>query len=95
MTARGFKFGNIDLYKSDAVKFIIDEDNKTLISPFRAIDGLGDIVAKKIVEEREKGSFISIEDLQKRGKVSQTLVDKMRLMGILNDLPESSQLSLF
>lgn len=95
MTARGFKFGNIDLYRSDSMNFIIDSDKKTLIPPFRTIDGLGDIVARKIVEEREKGDFISIEDLQKRAKVSQTLIDKMRIMGILNNLPESSQLSLF
>jgi DNA polymerase-3 subunit alpha (Gram-positive type) len=94
-TARGFKFGNIDLYKSDSTKFIIDDDNKTLIPPFRTIDGLGDIVAKKIVEERDISSFFSIEDLQNRAKVSQTLIDKMRIMGMLSDMPETSQLSLF
>ena len=49
----------------------------------------------KIVEEREKGTFLSIEDVQKRGKVSQTLIDKMKTMGILDDLPDSNQLSLF
>ena len=42
MTARGYKFGNIDLYKSDSFKFLIDEDNKTLIPPFISIDGLGE-----------------------------------------------------
>ncbi len=94
-TARGFKFGNIDLYKSDGMHFVIDEDNKTLIPPFRTIDGLGDTVANKIVSEREKGDFVSIEDLQRRGKVSTTLIDKMRLLGILDGMPESSQLSLF
>ena len=92
-TARGFKFGNIDLYKSDAVNFVIEGD--TLIPPFRAIDGLGGVVANKIVEEREKGNFISIEDFQKRGKVSQTIIDKMRVMGILKDMPETNQLTLF
>jgi DNA polymerase-3 subunit alpha (Gram-positive type) len=95
MTARGFKFGQIDLYKSDSMKFVIATDGKTLIPPFRAIDGLGDTVAKKIVEEREKGIFISIEDLQKRAKVSQTLIDKMRTMGILKDMPDTNQLTLF
>ena len=95
MTARGYKFSGIDLNKSDSHKFIIEEDKKTLIPPFRAIDGLGDTVAKSIVEEREKKSFLSIEDLQKRCKVSTTLIEKMRLMGVLKDLPESSQLSLF
>ena len=72
-----------------------DDDQKTLIPPFRTIDGLGDIVAHKIVEERELSPFFSIEDLQNRGKVSQTLIDKMRIMGILSDMPETSQLSLF
>lgn len=95
-TARGFKFGNVDINKSDSKNFLIDEnDDKVLIPPFRTIDGLGDTVAKKIVEEREKGSFLSIQDLQKRGKISGTIIDKMRIMGILDGMDESSQLSLF
>ncbi|MBE6144728.1 MAG: PolC-type DNA polymerase III [Firmicutes bacterium] len=95
MTARGLKFANIDLNRSDALNFKVDTDNMTLIPPFRTIDGLGDTVAQKIVEERQKGEFLSIEDLQKRGKVSGTLIDKMRSMGILDGMDESSQLSLF
>ena len=50
---------------------------------------------KEKKQEREKSKFISVEDIQLRGKVSQTLIDRMRMMGILNQLPESSQLSLF
>ncbi|MDD6223456.1 MAG: PolC-type DNA polymerase III, partial [bacterium] len=94
-TARGIQFGPIDINRSQALKFIIDDDNQTLIPPFRCIDGLGDTVANNIVAERESKPFLSIEDLQKRAKVSQTLIDKMRMMGILNDLPESSQMTLF
>lgn len=94
-TARGFNFKNIDLYKSEAKKFVIDDDGKSLIPPFITLSGLGDTVAYKIVEERQKGKFISKEDLQKRAKISSTLIDKMNLMKILDDLPESSQLSLF
>ena len=93
-TARGIKFGEVSIYKSDSVNFKIDDDG-SLIPPFRTIDGLGDTVAKTIVEEREKKEFLSIEDLQKRGKVSSTLIDKMRLMGMLKDLPESAQMTLF
>ena len=93
-TARGNKFGPISLEKSDSMKFIIDDDN-TLIPPFRTIDGLGDTVAQAIVEERKKRPFISVDDLQKRAKVSKTLIDRMTNMGILEDLPESNQLSLF
>lgn len=95
-TARGIKFGNIDLDKSEATKFVIsDTMENTLIPPFRAIDGLGDTVGKAIVQERAERYFLSIEDLQKRAKVSTTLIDKMKMMKILKDLPDSNQLSLF
>ena len=50
---------------------------------------------RNVIREREKGKFISIEDVQKRAKISQTLIDKMKEMGILKDLPDSNQLSLF
>lgn len=93
-TARGFKFANVDLMKSDSVNFIIADD-KTLIPPFRTIDGLGETVARKIVEERDKGEFISIEDLQNRARVSSTLIERMRSMGVLDGMDESSQLTLF
>jgi len=94
-TARGFKFGNIDLLKSDAKNFLIGEDGKTLLSPFRSVDGLGGVVAQNIQNEAQKHDFISIEDFQTRCKVSSTLVDKMKVMGVFNDMPETSQLSLF
>ena len=93
-TARGIKFLNVDLYESEATVWKTKND-KEIYPPFSAIDGLGDTVAKKIVEEREKGKFLSIEDVQKRAKVSQTLIDKMKAMGILDGLPDSNQLSLF
>ena len=95
MTARGYKFAGVDLNKSHSKNFVIDEDRKTLIPPFRAIDGLGDTVANNIIKEREEQEFISIEQFQKRCKVSGTLIEKMKIMGILKNLPESSQLSLF
>ncbi len=95
-TARGIKFAPISLTKSDATRFTLDEDHEnTLIPPFSTIDGLGVTVAKTIVEERNKQAFLSKEDLQKRGKVSKTLIDKMVEMEIINNLPDSNQLSLF
>ena len=93
-TARGIKFLNVDLYESDATVWIAKNDTE-IYPPFNAIDGLGDTVAQNIVAEREKGKFISIEDVQKRAKVSQTLIDKMKEMGILQGMPDSNQLSLF
>jgi len=73
----------------------IAKNDTEIYPPFNAIDGLGDTVAKNIVAERDKGKFISIEDVQKRAKVSQTLIDKMKEMGILDGMPDSNQLSLF
>ncbi len=93
-TARGIKFLNVDLYHSDATVWVAKNDTE-IYPPFNAIDGLGDTVAKSIVKEREKQPFLSIEDVQKRAKVSGTLIEKMVNMGILKDLPESNQLSLF
>lgn len=93
-TARGIKFLPVDLYKSDATNWVAKNDTE-IYPPFNAIEGLGDTVAKQIVKEREIQPFLSVEDVQKRGKVSQTLIAKMQEMGILKDLPESNQLSLF
>ena len=93
-SARGIKFVPIELYKSGSTVWGVKDDN-SIYPPFSSIEGLGDTVAKKIVEEREKGTFISIEDVQVRAKVSQTLIDRMKMMGIFDDMPESSQLSLF
>ncbi len=94
-TARGVKFKSIDIKKSDGYNFIMESDENALIMPFRSLDGLGDAVATKIMEEREIKAFYSIEDFQNRGKVNQTTIDKMRSMGIFEGMPETSQLSLF
>ena len=93
-SARGITFLKPDLYKSNATTWVVIDDF-TALAPFNSIDGLGDVVAKKIVEERDKKEFFSLEDLQNRAKISQTVTDKMRLMGILDGMPETSQLSLF
>lgn len=92
MIERGYKFGMIDLYKSDAENFVIE--GNTLIAPFRAVPSLGSNVAKSIVEAR-KDPFLSKEDLASRGKVSKTLIEYMTENGVLKDLPDENQLSLF
>ena len=93
-SARGIKFLPLEIDGSNSTVWGV-KDEVSIIPPFSSIDGLGETVASKIVEEREKGEFLSIEDLQRRARVSQTLVDKMRSMGILEGMEESSQLSLF
>ncbi len=95
-SARGIKFKTVDINKSHSNYFLIDEEEEnTLIIPFSALDGLGDNVATTIVEERQKMPFMSIEDLQKRGHISKTIIDRMQVMGILDDMGASNQLSLF
>ena len=93
MWERGFKFGKLDLYRSQATEFLIDGD--TLIPPFVAMDGLGENVAKQLVRARQEGEFLSKTELRKRGGLSSTLVEKMDEMGILGNMPEDNQLSLF
>lgn len=93
MLERGFKFGMIDLEKSEADEFKIEGD--TLIPPFRAIPGLGANVAQAVIRAREEAPFLSKEDLQKRGKVSKTIIEYLTEQGVLNHLPDQDQLSLF
>ncbi|MEH7387909.1 PolC-type DNA polymerase III [Bacillus sp. JJ1521] len=93
MCERGFAFNKIDLYRSSASEFIIDGD--ALIPPFNSIPGLGTNAAINIVNAREQGEFLSKEDLQKRGKVSKTIMEYLDNLGCLANMPEQNQLSLF
>ena len=95
MFERGYKFGNIDLYKSDATKFICDHENGLLIPPFIVIDGLGEAAADSVVEARKNGDFKSKEDLLRRTKLNGTNVDDLDRLGVLKGLGESDQMSLF
>ena len=95
MTQRGYKFSNIDLYKSDATRFVVDHENNALIPPFITIDGLGENNAITVIEERKKKPFTSKEDLLRRTKLTNTNVNDLVALGVLDDLDESDQLSLF
>ncbi|MGI6608197.1 MAG: PolC-type DNA polymerase III [Erysipelotrichaceae bacterium] len=96
MYVRGYHFNNISLEKSQATNFIIDPDDKFgLIPSFTSIDGLGAAVAYSIVEQREVQSFISKEDLLKRTSVNNTQIAALERMGVLDNLAEENQLSLF
>ncbi|MDY3014587.1 MAG: PolC-type DNA polymerase III [Evtepia sp.] len=93
---RGFTFATIDLYRSDATKFLMDEESNALLPPFTAIPGLGETAAISIVENREGRHFISQEELLAAcPKVSKTHVEQLRAAGALGSMPETSQISLF
>ena len=95
MVQRGYKFENISIEKSDSVNFIVDKENKALIPPFITIDGLGANNAQTVVEARKDGVFHSKEELLRRTKLSSTNVEDLTKMGVLDDLDESDQLTLF
>ena len=95
MVQRGYKFSNIDLYRSDASNFVVDYENKALIPPFVTIDGLGENNAVTVVEERKNGPFYSQEELLRRTKLTSTNVQDLVDMGVLDSLSEKDQLSLF
>lgn len=93
MYLRGIHFLPVDLEKSDAEKFLIEEGGLRL--PFLSIPKLGGNAAAKVVEERERGAFLSIEDLRKRAKLSSSVIEEMQKMGTLTGLSQTNQLSLF
>ncbi|GIO06121.1 DNA polymerase III PolC-type [Brevibacillus reuszeri] len=93
MVERGFRFANVDLYASDATRFLIDGDS--LIAPFNALPGLGTNAAISIVNARKEGEFLSKEDLLSRSRISKTILEYLEEQGALKGLPESNQLSLF
>ena len=93
MYARGFEFTPIDIFRAHSRNFQII-DGKIMPS-LSSIDGLGDKAADAIVEAAKDGPFLSKDDFRMRTKASKTIIDLMSELGILGDLPESNQISLF
>lgn len=93
MYARGFEFMKLDLYRAHSRNFQII-DGKIMPS-FSSIDGMGDKAAEQIMEAAKDGPFLSKDDLKSRSKVPQSVLDRMGEMGLLGDIPESNQYSLF
>ncbi len=91
---RGFEFLNVDIYKSDATKFLI-EDGK-IRPPFVSISGLGENAAIDLVKGREGKHFLSIEEIAAAcPKVSKTHIQMLKDAGAFGDLPDTSQVDLF
>lgn len=96
MQARGYRIANIDLNRSLATEFrVMPEDHHAIIPPFTVVDGLGANVAWSIVEAREKGEFLSKQDIINRTQLSGTLLKKLDILGVLEGLQEENQMSLF
>lgn len=93
MYKRGIKFLKVDIYKSDATKFLIEDNN--IRPPLSSLAGVGTNAAKSIAAIRDEGEFISKEDLRLRAKVSKTVIEALSEHGCLDGWSETNQLSLF
>ncbi|WP_346354289.1 PolC-type DNA polymerase III [Azotosporobacter soli] len=93
MYLRGFSFRKVDLYQSDATKFLIVEEG--LLPPLAALQGVGDNAAINIAAAREGHVFSSIEDLRNRSRVSKTVIEVLRQHGCLDGMLETDQMILF
>ncbi|MCQ2513701.1 MAG: PolC-type DNA polymerase III [Ruminococcus sp.] len=93
MLARGIETLPIDVYKSRATQFVV-EDGKIRL-PFSTIPGLGGAAAVSLEEAGKNNTYLSIEDMQIKTKVSKAIIESLRELGVLNGMPESSQMSLF
>ena len=93
MYARGYEFLPIDIYRAKATKFQIIDGK--LMPPFSSIDGMGEKAAEAVEEAAKDGPYLSRDDFRQRTKASKTVIDYMGDLGLLGDLPESNQLSLF
>lgn len=94
MYARGIKILPVDIYESDATEFKVIDD-KTILPPMIALQGVGENAAIHIQQERENGEFISKEDLRKRTKISKTVIETLTVHGSLDNMSDKNQLSLF
>lgn len=93
MYARGFSFWKMDLYKAKASKFSIIDGK--LMPALNTIEGLGGTAADAVEAAAKNGPFLSKDDFRIRTKASKTVIDLLDSLGILGDIPETNQISLF
>ncbi len=93
MTARGFEFKQVDIEKSAARDFLIEENS--LRMPFSAVDSLGEATAKSITDARDESEFTSVRDVLNRTRINATLYERLFQLGTFGNLPEDDQIDLF
>ncbi len=91
MYARGFEFEPIDLYSAKADRFQIVGDK--IMPSFQSLDKMGESAARQLEEAAKVGEFLSQEELKNRAKISGTVIEKMAELGLLGDMPKTSQLT--
>ena len=93
MYERGINFLPIDLYKSHATKFIVEEDG--IRPPLNSIPGLGTVAAEGIDTAKQEGKFMSIDDMKIRSKIGKSVIELLEKVGCLKGMSQSNQMSLF
>ena len=93
MYLRGYSCESVDIYESEAEKFVIHEHS--LLPPIASLSGMGTKASQSIVEARKDGVFTSIEDLRRRTGISKTNIEILREHGCLDGMGESDQIALF
>jgi DNA polymerase-3 subunit alpha (Gram-positive type) len=68
MYLRNIRLLPVDLYKSDPKKFIVTSEG--ILPPLASLQGVGTNAAQNIANTRQESSFISMDDLRERAKVS-------------------------
>ena len=94
MKMRGIDFADIDIYKSEATEFTVDEENK-IRPPLTALAGLLEAAAQAIVDARADGEFSSQEDLISRTKISKSVLEVLLNNGCLKGMSQSEQIMFF
>ena len=93
MYERGIEFLPVDIYESHAVKFR-KVDGK-ILPPLNAFAGVGESAAYSIMEATKQGKFLSIDDLKNRAGITKAVIETLKENGVLNGIPETSQLDFF
>ena len=93
MYERGINFLPIDLYKSHATKFLVEEDG--IRPPLNSIPGLGTVAAEGIDDAKKEGKFMSIDDMKIRSKIGKSVIELLDRVGCLKGMSQSNQMSLF
>ncbi len=93
MYERGLEFLPVDIYKSDAKRFIVED--KKIRPPLSKLNGFGEVDAEKLVKAREEGRFTSIEQMMLKSKIGKVAVETLRQAGCLEGMPRSEQMDMF